>query len=126
MEWAFRDLVGIDTSGPGFGHIVFRPGPPSPESNPEGRPINWAKAEYDSIRGPIRSHWQRKKDTFELDVTLPANTRATVYLPAAAKEKVTERGASLEGHPHVKVQGVQGDRLVLEIGSGRYRFQSEM
>ena len=124
MEWGFRDLVGIDTVDAGFGHIVFRPGPPSANSNPDVEPIDWAKARYDSVRGPIASHWRRDADTFELDVTVPANTRATVYLPAVLPEHVTEGGEPLSGNPHVDVRGMQGDRLVFEIGSGNYAFRS--
>ncbi len=52
-EWMFKSLIGIDTSGAGYKHIVLRPDPPDAGSNPEHEPINWAKAEYDSIRGKI-------------------------------------------------------------------------
>jgi len=45
MEWAFRDLAGIDTEGPGFRQIVIRPNPSTPRSNPDLEPIRWVKAE---------------------------------------------------------------------------------
>ena len=94
MEWGFRDLVGIDTRDAGFGHIVFRPGLRSANSNPDVKPIDWAKAQYDSVRGPIASHWRRDADTFELNVTVPANTSATVHMPAVLRNR-SPRAVSL-------------------------------
>ncbi|HWQ90581.1 MAG TPA: family 78 glycoside hydrolase catalytic domain, partial [Clostridia bacterium] len=78
MEWAYRDLAGIDTSGPGYKRLLIKPGPPAPDSNPDNPPITWARAEYDSIRGKIISHWKRDGEAFELNLTVPANTTATV------------------------------------------------
>src|SRR5205823_6002440 len=81
-EWMFSQLAGIDTDGAGFKRIVIRPMPPSPGSNPDHKPIDWVRAHYDSIHGRIASSWKREADRFTLEVTIPANTTATVYLPA--------------------------------------------
>ena len=47
-------------------------------------------------------------------------------MPAVADDKVTEGGKPLGDSPQVEVQGMQGDRLVLEIGSGSYTFRSKV
>lgn len=74
-EWFYHDLAGIqpDPVVPGFGHIIIRPAPVGD--------LTWVKASYDSVRGPIAVHWRREAGAFILDVTVPANTMATVYLP---------------------------------------------
>ena len=124
IEWAFRDLAGIDTDGPGFKRILLRPGPPAPGSNPDVQPIDWVKAEYDSIHGRIVSQWKRGTGRFELNVTIPANTTATVFLPASNQAGITEGGRGLAGIEGVKFLRMEGDRAVLEIESGSYRFES--
>jgi alpha-L-rhamnosidase len=122
MEWGFRNLAGIDTDGPGYKRILIRPGPPAPGSNPDNPPINWVKAEYGSIHGPIVSEWKRAADRFELVVTIPANTTATVFLPATGPAGITEAGKPLDRVDGVKFLRMEGACAVLAVDSGKYRF----
>ena len=55
-----------------------------------------------SIRGPIASSWKLKDGELTLDVTIPANTTATVYVPAARRDAVQE-----SGKPAAKAEGVK-------------------
>ena len=123
-QWMFQYLAGIDTRGPGYEHIVIRPRPAEPGSNPEHDAIEWVDASYDSIRGPIVSKWRRTKGKFELEVSIPANTTGTVYLPATGIEAVTESGRSLDGSAGVGPVTAVDHHLEIEIGSGCYRFVS--
>jgi alpha-L-rhamnosidase len=91
-EWMFSELAGIDTDGPGYKRITIRPMPPTPNSNPDQKPIDWVRAHYDSIQGRIVSGWKREAGRFELDLTVPANTTATVYLPARDAVSLMEGG----------------------------------
>lgn len=121
-EWMFRTLAGIDTDGPGYQRILLRPSPPAPGSNPDREPIHWVKAHYDSIHGRIVSHWRRRADRFEFEATIPANTTATVYLPASSPHRVTESGQPLDKVAGVKFLRQEGDRVVLAVESGSYQF----
>ena len=112
--------------GAGFQQIIIRPNPPAPSSNPENAPIAWVKAEYGSIRGKIFSEWRRDGGRFELDVTTPANTTAAVFLPASGQESITEGGRRLDGTAGVQFLRQEGDRAVLGVLSGRYRFASSL
>ncbi|UCG56059.1 MAG: family 78 glycoside hydrolase catalytic domain [Phycisphaerales bacterium] len=117
-EWMFRTICGIDTDGPAYKHIVIHPRP--------GGKLTYAKASYESIHGKIATDWKIKDHTFKLSVTIPANTTATVYVPAKSPESVTEGG-----RPPAKAKGVQLLRMedgdaVLAVGSGRYRFESKL
>ena len=99
-----------------------------------GRPpaLTWAKVRYDSIRGRIESAWRLdEKETaaggrgLVLDVVIPANTTATVYVPAADAAKVTEGGKPAAEAPGVKFLRAEGGAAVYEVGSGKYSFASE-
>jgi alpha-L-rhamnosidase len=125
-EWMFRALAGIDTDGPGYKRILIRPGPPTPGSNPDHKPIDWVKAEYRSIRGPIAVRWRRMSERFDLDVTIPANTTATVVIPAARADDVTEGGRPATAAEGVQVLRAEGDRVWLAVGSGTYRFAARV
>jgi len=111
MAWVYRYVAGIDTtsSGPGFHEIVIHP-------RLDAR-ITKARGEYDSVYGKIVADWNgTAAGPFSLAVTIPANTRAKVYLPAADHSKVTESGKL------VKTMN-EGASYVVEIGSGSYAFQ---
>jgi alpha-L-rhamnosidase len=41
--------------------------------------LQWAKAEYRSPRGMVRSSWQREGNRIRLKVTVPGNTSAKIY-----------------------------------------------
>jgi len=114
--WLHEYVAGIRPSAPGFKIIMIKP-------EPVGE-LTWARANYDSIRGPIGCEWHQSFGKFELQVTIPANTTATVYLPAKAVASVTEGGQALAKISGVKSVKMEAGRAVVEIGSGSYRFES--
>ncbi len=134
MEWGFRTLAGIDTIDPAFARIRIRPRPPTPGSNPQRAVIEWVKADYDGPRGPIQSHWRRIDGGIEMRVRIPANTTAMVHVPARDAARVTEgeptgAGGLRDGQPvaagdvpGVKVVEAGTGEVILEVGSGEYRF----
>jgi alpha-L-rhamnosidase len=124
-EWMFSTLAGIDTDGAGFSRIIIRPLPPAAGSNPENPPINWVRAHYDSIHGRISTAWKKSPGRFELDVSLPANTTGTVYLPGSDTESITEGGAALNQVQGVKFLRKDGERLLLGVVSGTYHFATK-
>jgi alpha-L-rhamnosidase len=124
MEWAFRNLAGIDTDGPGYERILIQPRPPVPDASVAVPPVNWVRARYDSVRGRIESAWKQTAEAFELEVTIPANTTGKVRLPAASISQVRESGRKLTDDRGVIVERVEPGWLVLSIESGSYRFRS--
>ena len=119
-QWFYHWLGGIQPApdAVGFDRMVIRPQFP--------KELDWVRCRYDSIRGPIVSNWKRTGDELTMEVTIPANTSATVYVPAKDAAGVTESG-KLTG----KVQGVtflrmENDRAVYAVASGSYRFQSSL
>ncbi|SPE50782.1 Alfa-L-rhamnosidase [Verrucomicrobia bacterium] len=123
-EWMLGDLAGIRSDGPGYDRIIIHPHPSSPHSNPEREPIHWVKTHYDSIHGRIVSNWRRAEHQFELDVEIPANTSATIYLPAKNVEHVREGGQPLAKAEGITILGAVDGTAVLAVDSGSYHFVS--
>ncbi len=126
MECAYRILAGIDTDGAGYQRIIIAPGPSSSGSNPDNKPIDWVKAEYTSARGKIATAWKLRDGNFDLNVTIPANTTATVFVPAKSPDAVTEGGKPIDRVKGVKFLRREGDRVVLAVESGSYHFVSKV
>jgi alpha-L-rhamnosidase len=117
-EWMFRTVAGIDTDGPGFRNIIIRPSP--------GGRLKWCKAKYDSIRGPIRTHWETANGGFHLDVSIPANTTARVHIPTSNPGSVMESNVPAETSEGVSFMQSGDGVEVYRIQSGRYRFTSHL
>ncbi|MEK7995281.1 MAG: alpha-L-rhamnosidase C-terminal domain-containing protein, partial [Planctomycetota bacterium] len=116
-RWLFNTVAGIDTDGPGYRKIIIRPRPGG---------ITSAKASYDSINGKIVSDWRLSGGVFTLNVTIPANTTATVYVPSAGAESVTESGRPAGSAEGVGFLRMEGNEAVFAVASGDYRFASKI
>jgi len=116
-EWMLGTLAGIDTDGPGFKRILIRPRP--------GGGLTYAQAGYDSIRGKIATHWWFEGNELRLEVALPANTSATVYVPAAQAKDVMESGRPAAQSPGIRFLRMDSGAAVFEVGSGSYAFVSK-
>ena len=117
--WFYEDLAGIksDPAQPGFKHIIMQP-------HPVGD-LRFVKATHDSPYGLIVSDWKREGGTFNWQITVPANTTATIYLPAKDPERVSENGKPASRVADVKFQRMENGCAVFKIGSGQYHFVSE-
>jgi alpha-L-rhamnosidase len=74
--------------------------------------------------GRIVSDWHIEGVKFYLDVTIPANTRALVYVPSLAKFPVTENGSPAESSNGLKLAGYRDGYAVFEADPGNYSFTS--
>jgi hypothetical protein len=73
--------------------------------------------------GRAESSWTRSDGRFRLTVTIPANTRATVRLPGAARTAVTESGTPLDQAAGLSAVRTDGEDRVFDVGSGEYAFE---
>jgi alpha-L-rhamnosidase len=114
--WFYKALAGMnpDPAAPAFKHFIIKP-------NVVGG-LTAARASYDSARGRILSDWKLKDGKFQLTVEVPANTTATVWLPACDAAAVKESGKPVEKAAAVKFLRVEAGRPVYEVGSGTYHF----
>ncbi|MHB1157776.1 MAG: glycoside hydrolase family 78 protein [Phycisphaerales bacterium] len=116
-QWLYATVAGIDLddSDPGYHHIIVKPTP--------GGELTYAKASLQSQYGPIATHWQLTADRFTLELTVPANTRATVHLPTTDIRNVTETSQPLAQAPGVHHVHAENNRIICEVGAGTYRFE---
>ncbi|MBL7222907.1 MAG: family 78 glycoside hydrolase catalytic domain [Candidatus Brocadiae bacterium] len=115
-EWFYWGLAGIrpDESAPGFERIIFKP------YLPPG--LQRARASLRTARGMVISDWRKEGDVAFLGVTVPANSSATVHIPAENPEQITESGVPAAEAPGVAQLRTENGETLFEVGSGAYRF----
>jgi alpha-L-rhamnosidase len=125
-EWMFSGVLGIRLNDDQVGYRQFLLDPQI------GGTLTFARGHYDSISGHIESSWTWDRGTgaYAYNCTVPANTRATVFVPADTPNHVTE---GKEGKPAYNAEGVtyvgyNGDtkREIFEVASGSYMFGSNI
>lgn len=117
-EWLFAGIAGIrpDPAHPGFERFFISP-------RVDG-PLTWASATHESVHGTIASSWSNDEDGLTLEITVPANTTATVAIPALTDRPLLESGKPLDRAQGVRVLSAHQAGLFLEVSSGRYRFSA--
>ena len=115
-EWLYRFVAGIDLDSEEAAYKKVRIRPYT------GGDLEYARAEYQSIHGNIVSGWKREGKEMTMDITIPPNTTATVFVPFSDVSKITEGGQSVEEAEAVQFLRVDDDCAVFEVGSGTYVF----
>lgn len=118
-EWMWRHIVGLnpDDSQPGWKHFIIAPHP--------GGGVTWARGEYDSIRGRIACAWKTDGGAFNLDVTIPPNTTATLRLPLKDAGSVTESGKPVAQAEGVARVVTENGVVAVTVASGKYSFTAK-
>jgi alpha-L-rhamnosidase len=116
LIWYYENLAGIrtDKTEVGFKKIIMKPIVPAG--------LDFVKASYKSPHGLIKSEWKNGVDKFTWDITIPANTKATVYIPANSADEIVESGKAIIGNTDVKFIKMDKGAVVFEIASGSYSF----
>jgi len=74
-----------------------------------------------------RTPSEKKNDkTFEWTISIPANTSATVYIPARSLSDVMESGKDISKAEGVQSVKFENDAAVVQLGSGEYKFVSKI
>ena len=115
-EWLYNHVAGLstDVENPGYKHILFHPHP--------GGGLTNAKAEIESIYGPVKSAWEIKDEKFVYEIAIPVNTTGTVTLPGALNKNagLNSKLLSKEFNQNIRESG---NDLIVTLGSGNYRFE---
>ena len=116
-DWLYRVVAGIeiDEINPGYKHFIIHPHP--------GGGLSFASANYHSMYGDIESSWKISNKNFELAVSVPPNTTATIKLPFAKVENVLEGQKLLEISKGIFDVVQKEDLVILNVGSGNYNFK---
>ncbi|CAM5584652.1 alpha-L-rhamnosidase OS=Streptomyces aurantiogriseus OX=66870 GN=GCM10010251_57160 PE=4 SV=1 [Streptomyces aurantiogriseus] len=124
MEWMYAYMAGIarDPDSPGFKHFVLQP-----HIDPTGR-ITRVSGSYESPYGEIRSEWEVDEEgrTLVYDAVVPANSEATLRLPAASADAVHEGRTPLARVDGVRFLGHAEGVSSYRIPSGRYHLTTRL
>jgi alpha-L-rhamnosidase len=102
--------VGLRESSPGFKTIEVKPHP--------GADFTQMRASQMTPYGRAAAEWRKAEGEFTLDVEIPVNTTAKIYVPLMAQGEVAT--------PHdAKRTGEEDGYALFEVGSGRYTFVSK-
>lgn len=110
MEWFYGGLAGIRQSD---SSVAWRDIVIQPEVVGD---ISHVKASYETLYGTIISEWKKESNTFILNVTIPANTTATIYIPGAEGKELTEKEMP------VPIIGYHKGAAITGAGAGSYQF----
>ena len=146
-DWMYRAIAGIDTDnepgGVGYKKIIIKPHvdgkilgtsnkdvPGVSNSNfksttNKSSVLTNAAARLETYYGKISSAWKIENGILYLDVEIPANTTATIFIPAAYGKIITESGKELSSVNGIKLKGKENGYTVVETGSGVYNFVIE-
>jgi alpha-L-rhamnosidase len=118
ITWYYENLAGIksDSIQTGFKRIIMKPTPM------DG--LDFVNASYRSVHGLIKSAWKNSIDQFSWQITIPANTKAELHIPASDADMIVESGKALSQSEGIKLLRMEKRAAVLEIGSGTYSFVS--
>jgi hypothetical protein len=109
MEWFYSGLAGIKQADNSiaFKNIEIKPQPVGD--------IIFVQASYHSVYGMIEIVWVSNKNSFQLDVDIPANSTATIFIPVKRGQLISMNRTD------IKPKIIDGNAVV-KIGSGKYSF----
>jgi alpha-L-rhamnosidase len=125
-EWVWKVIGGInpDDAKPGFKNVIIKPEP--------GGGLTNAVTSLNSVRGPIVTSWTNNLATtnYILNVTVPANAAASIYIPSTNLVTITESGVSATSAPGVQSYyftnwpNWSNGATVFQVGAGTYQFMA--
>ncbi|MBE0652925.1 MAG: family 78 glycoside hydrolase catalytic domain, partial [Bacteroidales bacterium] len=113
-EWMFENAAGIKAASPAYRSITIRP-----ETD---KRLGYLEAEYQSISGTIFSGWRFEDNGLSMNVTVPVNVSAVIYVPAASVDDITESGNPVSKSGDLDFVKMDEGYAVFNAGSGKYSF----
>jgi len=113
-EWMYENAAGIKALTPAYKDIIIKPEP--------DKRLGHLKASHQSISGTIKSAWAYKEDGLTMEVTVPVNVKAKIYVPANSVEQITESGEPVQQIENIKLEGMEDGYAIFSCGSGSYSF----
>ena len=113
FEWFYGGIAGIsqEENSVAFKHIRICPQPVGD--------LNWAKGSFHTPYGWVKTDWNKEDKLFFMNVEIPVNTKATVYLRTTSLSKIT-----INGEPVSNL--ISRENLSeFEMGSGNYKIVVE-
>jgi alpha-L-rhamnosidase len=119
IAWFYKTLAGInyDCNNPGMQHFIIAPN--------QCDSLTSCRASYNSLYGNILSDWKIEKNgTFIIKVEIPANTTATIIIPAKDAKHLFENNIPIGRSQNIKIEKFVNGKVVINVNSGKYIFTS--
>jgi alpha-L-rhamnosidase len=118
-SWFYKYLAGIipGIEGPGFEKFTIHPY--------IIQDLNFVEGEYHSVKGLIKSAWRKESGSIYLDIIIPGNSSATVYVPSRNIKSITEDKIPVNQVKEAKFLRTEDNYAVFQVGSGTYHFKSD-
>lgn len=118
-DWMYRVMAGLDTEdGDGIAYKKIHIQPHI------GGSFTHVSAAYETPYGKLSSSWKIQDGKLILNIEIPANTTATVYIPVQGTNEVMESGQPLPASKTIQVAGKEKEYTVVKVGSGKYEFST--
>ena len=115
VEWMYRYMAGIEAIEPGFGKFNLYPriDMRTADELPEGQEnIKWIKAEFNSVKGLIKSEWNTENGLV-YKCSVPEGTTAQLTLPVIS-DTINVNGKDIKSD--------KGGLFEMTLESGEYTF----
>lgn len=118
--WSYEYLAGIksDSVYTAFKEIIMDP--------LQTDDLKFVNAVYKSIHGIIKSSWKKENGKFNWEILIPANTSATLYIPAVDEKSIMESGKRIKFSEDVKIISFEDGKAAIRVHSGSYVFTSDI
>jgi len=103
-EWMYRKLAGINQLEPGYKKILIKP--------QFIKGITFVEASFESMYGAIKSSWSCRDNKIKVDIEIPANTTAVIYLPE--KEQPIEVGSGSYSYEYATEINLDRERFTMD------------
>ena len=117
-DWMYRNITGIDVGEEGAGYKKIRICPHT------GGNLEYATASLETVYGKISVSWKISEGKFMMDLEIPANTTASIYMPATGADLISENGKPISDVKDITITGKDGKYIVLQTGSGTWHFSA--
>lgn len=119
-SWFYKYILGIvpDFNYPGFEKFSIKP-----------FIINdlcFAEGELDTVKGKIKSAWRKQGENLIMEITIPENSTATVYVLAKSANSITEGNKKISTLKEISLLKEERGYVILKVGSGSYQFKSKI
>jgi alpha-L-rhamnosidase len=112
----YNTLAGIkiDEEFPGCERITIKPY--IPES------LSFVTASIETVKGRVAVHWEKSNSELILNIEIPANSVADIYIPAKDAARIFESGIPVSENSDIKLIETSDSYCHYLVMSGKYRF----
>jgi len=119
MEWFYSGLGGIGQSenSVAYKEIVIKP------EFVHG--LSFVSTNYESRYGQIKCNWEKNNNVVNLNIDIPVNTTALIYLDINSNSVVSEGNINISNANGIEIMSENDEQMICKVGSGCYSFRIE-